>query len=703
MSAHTLPKWVHPTVLGAAIATGLGLWTYVGMRASGALFLAFNKNDPRRAEAASIVRYWSRHGDDQTQRRKLVCSMALGFGVPSAAILGLWAAMKAKPSPHGDARWATPAEVMRSGLCESENNTGIIVGRYKGQYLTAPHDMHTVAVAPSGSGKTKALAIPALLNCPYSALVQDNKREIFTATSGWRKRCGHKVYRFSPYDEKGRTHGTNPLAYIPDDPVLRISVLMETANTIYPHDSGATNSGGNFFSGSSRDLFLGMALYVLESPEMPRTMGQMLRVARGDGRPIKEYLAALVVDREKVGRPLSYDCVAAIQSLITAADDTLGDIVRTFLNDMACFADPLVDAATSRHDFDWRRMRREPMTVYVEIPFNKTAAARVLTTLLFSQAIACQLDAEWGASPDLKHEMLWMADEVAALGRLPILPAGASYVRSYGIHLFILFQALSQLEGEYGHHVARTITANMRCRVLFAPALQEDADDQSKMLGTFTLRTANRSRTSGTNNSSTGTTDHDYARALMLAQELRQMPFEHEILDVVGQRPVFCHKAFYSDDPELVARVLPPAPVPEHNPRLHFADVRRMVREAGPDESLGDELQVDQVDADLEGLPPLRADCSPEEAQGYVSEVFARLAAADAAAAQACSVVNSIEGKPPTKPECKAKPATGNKGRKRPAAAQEPDDLFPDLEFDVESGTAAPPQGRHPDDLDLST
>ena len=87
--------------------------------------------------------------------------------------------------------------------------------------------------------------------------------------------------------------------------------------------------------------------------------------------------------------------------------------------------------------------------------------------------------------------------------------------------------------------------------------------------------------------------------------------------------------------------------------------------------------------------------------------MFARLAAADAAAdaaaAQACSMVNSIEGNPPTKPERKAKPATGNKGRQRPAAAQGPDDLFPDLELDVESGAAAPPQGRHPDDLDLST
>lgn len=723
------PVWLKPTIIGAAVVMVLAAYGTAGTWASGAAFLAFNKNDPRRAKPLSLVRYWSEYGEDEKMRKKLVGSMALGYGVPAAATAALYISMQTRRSAHGNARWATPAEVMRSGLMDG---TGLIVGRYKGEYLTLPQDMHIMAVAPTGSGKTKALVIPNMLNWDHSAIMQDNKREVEKATSGFRAAHGHNVFRFAPYDEEGRTHGFNPLVYIRDDPVLRISDLMEMAQTIYPHDNSSVNGGGNFFAGSSRDLFLFMGLYVLESPqeEMPHTIGQMLRVVGGDGRPIREYFADLVIKREAIGQPLSYDCVAACTRLLSAADDTLGDVVRTFLNDLQVFADPLVDSATSRSDFDLRRMRHERMTVYVQIPFKKTTVSRVLTNLLFSLAINCQLDEDFDPGKH-KHEVLWCADELTSLGRLPIIAYGSGFVRSYGIRLFILFQSMGQLEAEYTEHVARAIAANHRCRVLFAPAEQRDAKEQSEMLGTYDLKVRNTNRSSSTTGNSTGSSEHAEKRDLMMAQELRRMPFEHQIVDIVGQLPVYCHKAFFNEDPELLARSLyKPADIPVHDPRLYRARIRQHVRLARPEEKLGEDLGTQRIAADLSDLPPLQADCSDEEAQSFVSALFARLDSAPSGNAAAGGEANSIapepepaldeaeEPAPPPaaemKPRRKPKGEGGKGGskRKKPAvevaAVTEPAGLFPELDspdahlnLDDDAPVHMTPAPR-PDDLNLS-
>ena len=56
----------------------------------------------------------------------------------------------------------------------------------------------------------------------------------------------------------------------------------------------STNLPAYYFQiDAAGNLFLGLALYLVETPELPRTIGEILRQSSGQGQPIKEHLLSL--------------------------------------------------------------------------------------------------------------------------------------------------------------------------------------------------------------------------------------------------------------------------------------------------------------------------------------------------------------------------------------------------------------------------
>src|SRR5690606_4768437 len=105
---------------------------------------------------------------------------------------------------HGSARWATPADIKAAGLLDARQ--GVYVGGWYDQrarrlrYLRHNGPEHVLAFAPTRSGKGVGLVIPTLLAWSESAVIYDIKGENWARTAGFRARCGHVCFKFSPVE-----------------------------------------------------------------------------------------------------------------------------------------------------------------------------------------------------------------------------------------------------------------------------------------------------------------------------------------------------------------------------------------------------------------------------------------------------------------------------------------------------------------------
>jgi len=597
--------WTPSRRTAAAVFVLLGLIALAcaGYYLSGALFLLMNKANPTQAHFGSIVRYWHLYADDPPLRKKLIASIAVASGLQIVLPVALVVAARPRRRLHGDARFATAAEVTASGLT-GNHGPGILIGRHNGRYLSLPGQLSVMLSAPTRSGKGVSVVIPNLLNWPDSAVVLDIKGENFEISSGYRAAHGHAVYAFSPFDSDAHSHRWNPLTAVRTSALHRVGDLLAIGQVFYPNDGSGTSSEG-FFNDQARNLFLGLGLLLLESPGLLRTIGEMLRQSSGKGRSLREHLTATMTSRAEGGAPLSDECRDALQRLLSNSDNTMSSIVATFGAPLTIFADAIVDAATSADDFRLEDVRRRRMTVYVRIPPNRLAAARPLLDLFFSQLVDLNTQCLPSQDPTLKHQCLLVDDEFAAMGRVTAVINAAPYLAAYGLRLLTVIQAMSQMDAIYGEKHARTFATNHGLQILFAPREQRDADDYSAMLGFYTERAESRGHSrsfSAHGHASISRNESEQRRALLMPQEFKELGRDQLVVILENCKPILGKKICYYRDRDFKARLMPAPRVPQMLMDLHLARVQQRFRYLEDDLPAGSVLCADALAHDLDQL-----------------------------------------------------------------------------------------------------
>lgn len=485
----------------------------------------------------------------------------IGFGIPGLAYLGLVVLMlrPRKRSLHGNARFATPADLARHGFFKPVPN-GIVVGKVGGRLARLPGQQFVILAAPTRSGKGVGIVVPNLLEYQDSAVVLDIKQENFALTSGWRASQGQEVYLFNPFAEDRRTHRWNPLGYVSEDPAFRISDLMSIAAMLYPDGPDEHK----FWVSQARNAFMAFALYLFENWDDervsgfpghgPPTLGGIYRLSSGDGSDLKTYLQRLSQ------RPfLSAYCRTAFANLLSQADETFASILGTFKEPLNAWINPILDAATSGNDFLLTDVRKKRMTIYIGIQPNKLAESRLIVNLFFSQLINLNTKELPQQNPALKHQCLLLMDEFTSIGRIDILASAVAYMAGYNLRLLPIIQSMAQLDAVYGRETARTLITNHALQILFAPREQQDANDYSEMLGYTTVRRQNVTRGREVSRS-----ESEERRALMLPQELRAMGSEKQVFVYEGiPHPVLCDKIRYYREKHFTSRLLPKVGVPQ--------------------------------------------------------------------------------------------------------------------------------------------
>ncbi len=437
-----------------------------------------------------------------------------------------------------------------------------IVGKYKGEYLKYRGQDFLMLAAGTRSGKGVSVVIPNLLTYPDSVVVEDIKEENYLYTSGYRKKCGHQVYLWAPFAEDGRSHAYNPLEYIERRPAYaRVGDVMTIGEHLYPSNVDARLK---YWNDNARNLFLGIVLYLLETPSLPCTFGEVLRQASGKGRAIREHISSIVSTRSTATDTLpalSFECLDALNRFLSQSKEAFSNIVSTMTAPLNVFSNPIVDAATSRSDFDLADVRKKRMSIYVGIKPGDLKAGALLVNLFFSQLIDLNTREQPAENPELKYQCALLMDEFAAPGKIDIIDTANAFIAGFNLRLMLIFHGMSQLEDPklYGKHGAETLAINCKMRNLFAPRTLKDSEEYSKILGTFTHMSRSRSRSRG-RSSSTSTNETEHGRPLMLPQELRALSSRKQIITIEGCDPILCDKAYFYEDPELVDRLVRQSP-----------------------------------------------------------------------------------------------------------------------------------------------
>lgn len=602
-------------------------WAALWLAAAG--FLAANKTNPLRAEWDSLPRYWDRYGEDPRHKKQLLASMALAFGLCYVgAPLALWKGAQRRRELYGSARFANDAEIRKAGLLKGR---GVIIGRHGKRLLTYGGQQYVLVAAPPRSGKGVSIAVPNGLNYADSMVFLDVKGELRDATSGFRAEHGQAVYVFAPFDKGGCSHRYNPLGYVSTDARLRVSELQKLANIVYPNSDDAKGSDtANFFADQAQNLFLAMGLYLLETPGLPRTIGQMLRMTAGEGKPFRDYVTALINERERSGVPLSFDCVAAFGRFLSNPENTLGGIVSSFTGPLKAFADPVTDAATSANDFDLGDLRKKRMTVYLVMPFDELAAAKLLLNLFLTQMVHANVQELPSQNPALKYQCLVVLDEFTAAGRIDVIARGIGFMPGYNMRLLVIIQSIAQLSATYGKDTARAIRTACACHIHFAPNEQDDAEEISRRLGTTTVRKESRGRShssgKGGGSSSTSSNESEHSRPLLLPQEAKELGTEAEVIFIENVPPIQATKARWHEDPLMVERKRARVEVQPLNIDLHIARTDLRHRPVEDRDGPVREMELERLALDTTGLEvPMAADTPAEKEEAFLGDFFSRL------------------------------------------------------------------------------
>jgi type IV secretion system protein VirD4 len=544
-------RWLTRAVKGLIGAVVLSV---LAQYLAGYLFLCWVHADPKKASPLTIARYAYYYRNREDVRLRLIVSSGLGFAAVAACV-----ALALKPKSralHGDATFATPRQIARAGLFA---DSGIFLGRFGGRYLIMGGQQGAIVSAPPRSDKGTAIVVPNALMFAGSLLCQDIKGELWHLTAGFRQRMGQQCYRVNPLDPRGDTARTNPLSYVSPDPNLRISGLQRIGATLFPEVPGTDP----FWTAGGRGMFLGLSLYVLETPSLPPTLGEVLRQGMAsDSEGFSAHWKRIISGRQSGRHPLSAPCVRAISDIIDLAPVTASSIRKTFTSRLDLFANPLIDAATSANDFDWRKLRKCPMSVYLCMQPGDLHLLRPLQNLFIEQAIALQTEELPEHNPALKFPVLMLLDEMTAPGKIPILAQAISYLPGYNVRFLLVIQALSQLRDVYGPNAADTMMKSLAARVLYAPKDFAEANEISQELGFTTVKVKSHSKPQmalwSRKNQHGNVSVSEQKRALLLPQEVKELGRDNELVLYEGLRPILAKKNRYYQDPFFKKRLFPP-------------------------------------------------------------------------------------------------------------------------------------------------
>lgn len=348
----------------------------------------------------------------------------------------------------GDGRLADLRDVAEAGLLDA---TGLFLGAYQGRLLFFGGDEPLVTYLRTGGGKGRDLLLPNMAHMRDRSLVVVDVKDGENAYASHRHRTetlGSPCLFLNPFGVQG----------LPDTRINPLQMLVDIVG------------GGGKIDTEANEI-----AQILLPP--PRKTGDSEWVRKGAARLLAtrmEYLAHFEPERCALGGvwrfvnanadQMTMDFAMMATCGIEAIERKAGAFELTFSKAPKQFeaykADAIealdafepgkaLDAATSAHEFDFAKLKREPHTVYLILPSEKIGVAGAWISLILNYAIEA-IAREAGSV-----RTTFLLDEFPQLPPAPAIMKALRLYRGKGVQLWLFAQGRFSMEGRWSSEAVK--------------------------------------------------------------------------------------------------------------------------------------------------------------------------------------------------------------------------------------------------------
>ena len=476
--------------------------------------------------------------------------MDLIVGIVCAAALRLAVYLKGKNArkyrhneEYGSARWGTHTDIEPFEDPVFANN--VILSKTERITMNSrplqpkyARNKNVLVVGGSGSGKTRFVLKPNLLQMHSSYVVTDPKGSIVNECGSALLKNGYKIKIFNTINFHKSQH-YNPFSYIHDE-----KDILKLVTTLIANTKGESKGGDEFWEKSEKLLYTALIGYIhYEAPEEEQNFATLLEMlnameVREDDETFKNPVDLMFDALEK--RNPDHFAVRQYLKFKLSAGKTAKSILISCGARLAPFDISELREITSYDELELDTLGDTKTALFL-IMSDTDATFNFLISMIYTQMfnLLCEkADDVYGGR--LPVHVRCLIDEAANIGQIPNLEKLVATIRSREISACLVLQAKSQLKAIYKDN-ADTIIGNMDSQIFLGGSEKTTLKDLNEVLGKETIDMYNTGESRGSQqsyNMNYQKLGHD----LMSMDQLAVMDGSKCIVQVRGVRPFFSDK-----------------------------------------------------------------------------------------------------------------------------------------------------------------
>ncbi len=318
---------------------------------------------------------------------------------------------------------------------------------------------NVLVVGASGTGKTRGIVIPNILQATGSYIISDPKGNLYKNYSGYLRRRGYDVMKLD-FTNPQDSAGYNFFQYIHSQrDIVKVAHML-----VYSGTTAKNTVKDPFWDESSQILLQAIIAYLIEAwPEEDRNLETAMELLLYmDGNSIdhgeKSVLDTMMVNHEE-RIPDSY-AVKMYKMFRIAADRTMRSILISVYARLGAYCTPELNRMMQTDELDIASVGQRKRAIFVVVS-DTDRSMDGLANVFFTQAMneLCMYADNNCKDNRLPVPVRFILDDFATNCSISEFPRMIASIRSREISTVLMIQSESQLEEGYGAD-GKTIMGN---------------------------------------------------------------------------------------------------------------------------------------------------------------------------------------------------------------------------------------------------